>query len=123
MTFKRKKLGAQGEVLAANYLRGQGLEILARNWRWDGGELDIVARDDDTLVFVEVKTFCDDYWESGPAVNITAHKKRKVTQGAQAWLAQRQAPQIKMYCRFDVVAVWQTDAVIEHLPGAFEETR
>lgn len=52
----RKALGQQGEDLAAAFLVGQGYEIVARNWRTRSGELDIVARDGEWLVFVEVRS-------------------------------------------------------------------
>ena len=53
---RRKALGGQGEDLAAAYLGQQGYDIITRNWRVRAGELDIVARDGDWLVFVEVRT-------------------------------------------------------------------
>jgi putative endonuclease len=56
MQDRRKALGQQGEGLAAAYLTQQGCEIITRNWRTRTGELDIVARDGDWLVFVEVRT-------------------------------------------------------------------
>ncbi len=52
----RARLGSRGERLAAGFLRSKGYVILARNWRIRAGELDLVARDGETLVFVEVKT-------------------------------------------------------------------
>jgi len=52
----RLELGRRGEGIAAGYLTGQGYEILARNWRTAGGELDLVARDGEWLVVVEVRT-------------------------------------------------------------------
>jgi putative endonuclease len=53
---RRSGLGRQGEDLASAYLEGLGYELIVRNWRTRGGELDIVARDGDWLVFVEVRT-------------------------------------------------------------------
>jgi len=53
---RRRSLGRQGEDTAAAYLEGLGYELLARNWRTRAGELDIIARDGDWLVFVEVRT-------------------------------------------------------------------
>lgn len=54
--MRRKQLGAIGEQLAAAYLERLGYRVVARNWRCAGGELDLVADDDGTLVFVEVRT-------------------------------------------------------------------
>ena len=119
MTIYRKQLGGAGEKMAAQYLIKLGYKIIAMNWVWKNGELDIVAQDGETLVFVEVKTFGDDYWAGGPAMNMTPKKIKKVIRGAQAWLARRSIS--NLYCRFDVVAVWKEENKVEHLPGAFVE--
>jgi putative endonuclease len=98
----RSDLGARGEELAVKFLRAKGYAILTRNFRSPVGEIDIVAREDRTLVFVEVKTRETDGFGSAKWA-IDHHKRRKVSMAALAYLnlkgwADRPA-------RFDVVAV------------------
>lgn len=97
------ELGAWGEVVAARELKRRGFKILYRNYRGPhGGEIDLVCRDRETLVFVEVKTRSSEA-HSRPfdAVN---HKKRKFIQrGALAWLRLLGMPDLTF--RFDVVEV------------------
>lgn len=115
----RIALGQLGEQLAMQHLRSQGLIILDRNWRPQRqgvrGELDLIARDGNYLVIVEVKTRrCLAYGSAIEAV--TTRKMRTLRSLALAWLEQRSihAPQL----RFDVVAVTIPPAgqpVIEHV--------
>jgi len=97
------QLGARGEKLAAQYLRRQGFKILYRNFRGrTGGEIDLVCRDRDTLVFVEVKTRTrEDFGRPLEAVN--TQKERRISMGALAWLPLLGNPDI--FFRFDVVEV------------------
>lgn len=115
----RIALGQRGEQLAMEYLRSRGLVVLDRNWRPRGqgvrGELDLVARDGDELVIVEVKTRRSIAYGS-PVEAVTTRKMRSLRSLALAWLEHRSvhAPRI----RFDVVAVTIPPAgqpVIEHL--------
>jgi len=115
----RRELGRHGEDLAFEYLRRSGMLVLDRNWRPRGaglrGELDIVARDGDELVVVEVKTRRSIAYGS-PAEAITRRKLRALRSLTLAWLEQRSihAPAI----RFDVVSIVIPPAgqpVIEHL--------
>ena len=115
----RTALGQRGEQLAMEYLRTQGMTVLDRNWRPRGqgvrGELDLVARDGDDLVIVEVKTRRSIAY--GTAVEaVTTRKMRVLRSLALAWLDFRSvhAPRL----RFDVVAVTIPPVgqpVIEHL--------
>jgi len=95
-------LGAHGEDLAAAHLIEAGLKILDRNWRCPIGELDIVAREANTLVFCEVKTRRSNAF-GDPAESVTWRKARKLRQLAAQWLTEHDehAPEV----RFDVVAV------------------
>jgi putative endonuclease len=97
------RLGERGEKLAAQYLRRQGFKILYRNFRGrTGGEIDLVCRDRDTLVFVEVKTRTrEDFGRPLEAVN--PKKERRISMGALAWLRLLGNPDI--FFRFDVVEV------------------
>jgi len=99
----RHQLGIKGEKLAARALRKQGYKVLYRNYRAPkGGEVDIVCRDGDTLVFIEVKTRTSDAFGS-PAEAVTGAKQALITKGALSWLRLLDSPDI--HFRFDVVEV------------------
>src|SRR5437764_7265409 len=93
--------GARGEKLACRYLKRSGYKILFRNFRGrSGGEIDVVCRDDDTLVFVEVKTRTrEDFGRPFEAVDRA--KRKRISRGALAWLRMLDNPDILF--RFDVV--------------------
>ncbi len=97
------RLGARGEKLAARYLRRQGYKVLYRNFRGrHGGELDLVCRDRDTLVFVEVKTRTrEDYGR--PLEGVNRKQQRRIVLGGLAWLRSLGDPDL--HFRFDVVEV------------------
>ena len=114
-------LGLRGEKAAAKYLRRKGYKIVARQDRAKLGEIDLVAVDGETIVFVEVKTRTS--WHAGhPAEAITPDKERRLTGAAMGFL--RANNLLEYSARFDVVAVtWPTDAkkpTIEHFENAFE---
>src|SRR5256885_12365026 len=93
--------GARGEKLAGKFLRSQGYKILYRNFRdRTGGEIDIVCRDGDTLVFVEVKTRADENF-GRPIEAVDRQKQLRVSQGGPAWLRMLDKPHIGF--RFDAV--------------------
>src|SRR5436853_4636743 len=97
------QLGTRGEKLACRFLRRRGYKILYRNFRGrTGGEIDVVCRDNDTLVFVEVKTRTSEDLRR-PYEDITAFQKRQISRGALAWLRMLDNPDIPF--RFDVVEV------------------
>jgi putative endonuclease len=100
---KHLRLGASGERLAARFLRRNGYKILYRNFRGrSGGEIDIVCRDSDTLVFVEVKTRTgEDFGRPFDAVG--REKQKRISRGGLAWLRLLDNPEILF--RFDVVEV------------------
>ena len=85
MSDRRKGLGRLGEDLAAELLLGEGLVILARNWRCEIGEIDIVAREDDIVALVEVKTRRG-RGAGTPEQGITEAKRRKLCALAQAYI-------------------------------------
>src|ERR1044072_196910 len=97
------KRGAYGEMLACRYLKRNGYKILFRNFRGrTGGEIDVVCRDNDTLVFVEVKTRRrEDFGR--PVEAIDRQKRKRISRGALAWLRMLDNPDILF--RFDVVEV------------------
>ncbi len=95
--------GAHGEKLAARFLRKHGYKILYRNFRGRrGGEIDIVCRDGDTLVFVEVKTRTSEDF-GRPIETIRSEQRQRISLGALAWLRMLDDPDI--FFRFDVVEV------------------
>jgi len=111
----RQTLGEQGEELACRTLHRAGYEILARRYRTRHGEIDIVALDGATLVFVEVKTRRGQRFGSG-AEAVTLWKQRRIARMAEDFLLRR-----RLYdrpCRFDVVAV-----DLERTPGTVVHTR
>ena len=111
-------LGQRGERAAARYLRRQGMRILTWNFRTSRGEIDLIARDGDVLVFVEVKA----RRQGVPAEAVTPEKQRRITLAALHF--QRKYDLLEVRSRFDVVAiVWPDDRrapQIEHIRNAFE---
>jgi len=108
-------LGARGENLATDHLTSAGLEILDRNWRCSQGELDIVARERDELVFVEVKTRSSVLF-GHPFESITATKLSRLRRLAAAWCNEH--PGSGSTVRIDAIAVIvpsRGDIEIEHL--------
>ena len=97
------RLGARGEKLASRFLRRNGYKILSRNFRGrTGGEIDLVCRDRDTLVFVEVKTRTrEDFGRPLDAVD--RDKRKRISRGGLAWLRLLGDPDILF--RFDIVEV------------------
>jgi putative endonuclease len=113
--------GARGEKLASRFLRSHGYKILYRNFRdRTGGEIDIVCRDGDTLVFVEVKTRADENF-GRPVEAVDRQKQWRVSKGGLAWLRMLDNPDIVF--RFDVVEVLlpnEGDPKLELIQDAFE---
>jgi putative endonuclease len=93
--------GARAESLAAKFLASRGLAIVARNFRTRMGEIDVIARDRDTLVFVEVRKRRSEAY-GGAAASITGAKRARLIAAAQAYLAlqNREPP-----CRFDAILI------------------
>lgn len=115
-----RPVGAAGEEIAAAFLQGLGYGILARNYRKRFGEIDIIAEDGATLVFVEVKTRSSSAFGS-PLEAVDARKQRRMARAALDYLSTR-----KLHgrpARFDVVAVRlqpQGRPLIEHVRNAFD---
>ncbi len=114
-------LGERGERAAARYLRRRGLKIIGARQRTKFGEIDLVAVDGRTLVFVEVKTRRS-HDAGHPAEAVDARKQAQLTRLALAY--QKRHGLLDVPARFDVVAVtWAKDArqpAIEHIANAFE---
>jgi putative endonuclease len=111
-------MARRGEALAALFLRLKGYRIEARNWRCPLGELDIVAWDRDTLVFVEVKARSGTS-AGAPEEAVDRRKQARLVRLAQAYLARCRGPTPP--CRFDVIAVEHRRPLprIRHLRAAF----
>ncbi|MEV4638525.1 YraN family protein [Actinoplanes sp. NPDC049548] len=119
MTNQRRAIGAYGERLAEHHLSQQGLVILARNWRCSAGEIDLILRDGDDLVFCEVKTRRSETY-GAPAEALSRAKVQRLRRLAARWLAENTVRPREV--RFDVVAVTpqpKGPAQIEHLRAAF----
>ena len=117
----RSGTGRQAEELAAAFLEEAGLRVVARNWRRPDGELDIVADDGGTCVFVEVRSRTGE--EHGhPLEAITARKRARVVRAARLYL-DAETPAADGF-RFDVVGVtfWDDGRKpdVIHIPNAFE---
>lgn len=105
------EVGANAESLAVDLLVEHGYEIVERNYRCDIGELDIVAIDGPTMVFVEVRSRASD--DHGDAIeSVNRRKQRKVTRVAEVYLAHRQPPHEEF--RFDVVAINGPDDITHY---------
>jgi len=117
-----KPLGLRGEAAAARHLKRLGYKVVARGDRSVGGELDLVAVDGRTIVFVEVKTRRSQQ-RGRPAEAVDAVKQRRLARAAEVFLKRRGL--LDYPARFDVVAVtWPEDGrrpEIEHFKDAFEK--
>jgi putative endonuclease len=112
--------GDLGERAAKKFLKQQGLKFLAANFRSDRGEIDLVFRDGDCLVFAEVKTRSSEEW-TRPAAAVNAERRRRLSQCALDYLRLIRNPAIKI--RFDIVEILLADGEvreIRHLPNTFK---
>lgn len=111
--------GRLGERAARQHLQRLGLKFLAANFRSPRGEIDLVFRDSDCLVFAEVKTRSSEDW-TRPAAAVNARKRRRLSQAALDYLKLLRRPPVKL--RFDVVEVLLEDGAVRavrHLPNTF----
>lgn len=112
----KRKIGREKEELAEEYLREQGYEILDMNFYGRFGEIDIIARDGETLVFAEVKyRKSERFGNSLEAVD--TRKQKKICQTALYYLARHHISD-SVPCRFDVIGI--TGEEITHIKNAFE---
>jgi putative endonuclease len=111
--------GESGEQAAKKFLRQSGLKFLTANFRSARGEIDLVFRDGDCLVFVEVKTRSSEEW-TRPAAAVDARKRKLLSQTALDYLKLLKNPEVKF--RFDIVEVLLAEGEvreIRHLPNTF----
>jgi putative endonuclease len=119
---QRRRLGNFGEAAAAAYLSRQGYTLLARQWRCAAGEIDLVAQQDDTLVFVEVRTRRGDT-RGIPEESVNATKRARLITLAYTYLTEHALDETQPW-RIDVIAI-EVDGSgrisrLEHLPNAIE---
>ena len=116
----KDELGRLGEDIAAAWLTDRGIKVLVRNWRCPEGELDIVATDDEYVIFCEVKTRSGDLFGS-PFEAVTQGKRRKIRRLAQLCVADLPIRGFPPF-RFDVIGVMCRPGqlpTVEHRPRAF----
>ncbi|MFO8235682.1 MAG: YraN family protein [Bacteroidales bacterium] len=115
--MERKNIGNKGEETAVNYLMKKNYELLERNWRYKKKEIDIIMKDRDRLVIVEVKTRNSEQFES-PNDMITKRKQRFLIEAADAYVM---SSKINMDVRFDVVLIYnKKEQEIHHIEDAFQ---
>ena len=111
------KLGADAEAMAAAFLEHKGLRVIERNYRCRLGEIDLVAREGATTVFVEVRQRASSAF-GGAAASITAAKRQRLLRAARHYLSRlRTLPQ----CRFDALLIEGDPPRIEWVRNAFGE--
>jgi len=114
-----QKLGSYGEDLIAQHLQADGFTILEKNYRLKCGEIDVIGKKDEILVFVEVKSRRSDYFNLSHV--ITQSKQRKIIITAKKYLLNNNIDDVA--CRFDVAFVTyaNTHPTITYIPNAFQE--
>ena len=124
MTFKKKRLGARGEEIAARYLKKRGYRIVDRNYRNRIGEIDIIAEQGGSLVFIEVRTRSDIVFGS-PFESVTVQKQQQLSKVALEYINRKGCHD--RAARFDVVGVQlqedgdkERDVAVELLQNAFD---
>lgn len=112
--------GKLGERAAKKHLQRLGLKFLAANFRSERGEIDLVFREGDCLVFVEVKTRSDESW-TRPAAAVNAAQRRRISEAALDYVRRLRDPRVKI--RFDIVEVLLAGGAVRevrHLPDTFK---
>ncbi len=117
--MQKKELGKQGEEIAIRFLKKKGYRILLRNYVCKMGEMDIIAREKETLVFVEVKTRTSTEF-GPPQLAVNSRKQRQLSKVALNYLNEKRLKDVK--ARFDVVAILlrQKGEEIELIRDAFD---
>lgn len=116
-----KKTGDRGESIASQFLEDNGYRIVDRNFRYSTfGEIDIIAKKDGTLVFVEVKTYrTEEFGE--PLLLVNHRKQEKIRKLAQIYMLQKKIDDVD--CRFDVIGIKSSkagsDNSVTHIENAF----
>ncbi len=119
MEPNNRKTGSKGEDIACEFLKNLGYEIVERNYQYGHGEIDIIAKDTDTLVFVEVK-FRKNLEYGPPETAVTKTKQKQIRKVAEAYIYEKEIK--NTFCRIDVIAILQFPGAkpeINHYINAF----
>lgn len=116
----QRETGDRAEQIAAEYLKGKGYEIIERNWYYGHNELDIIARENNQLVIVEVKSRSGLSYEH-PSEAVTKKKIKRIIEAADAYILDND---IEIETRFDIITVifYKEDYDLEHFEDAFYPT-
>ncbi len=114
---KAYELGQQGEEIAAEFLLNKGFKIIKRNWHFGKFEIDIIAIDKETLVFVEVKTRSTNYWVE-PELSVSKKQRQFIIKAANAFI---DSNSYDMEARFDIISIviHPQGKEIKHIDEAF----
>ncbi len=104
MTYYKKRIGEEGEEIAAKYLEDKGYKILERNFRCKIGEIDIIAKGGDILVFIEVKSKTGLGYGS-PEDMVDRRKQKKVKRVAEFYMREKEIPSQDLDWRIDILAI------------------
>lgn len=121
-SLRGRKSGTLWEKTAESFLRAQGLKLLQRNFYSRFGEIDLVMKDEHTIVFIEVKYRKNNHHGSG-AEAVTFHKQNKISRTA-AWYLAKNPHRAECVCRFDVISIdpEKMDQSIHWIKDAFYST-
>lgn len=110
-------VGIEGERIAANHIQSKGYIIQERNYSWGKGEIDIIAKKDNTLIICEVKTRQSNYFGS-PCSAVTRAKQRQIIKITNKYLSEKN---LDLEIRFDIIGIVmnQHETQIEHIENAF----
>ena len=114
---KHNELGKKGELIARKFLEAKGFKILETNWRHEKDELDIIVKDDDELVIIEVKTRSTSYF-GDPSEAVGKAKEEFIIRAAEAYI---EIHDLNMDMRFDIISIItnSNEEIIEHIKDAF----
>ena len=120
MLNQKQQFGKESESLAVKYLKKKGYKILEENFRTNLGEIDIIAKDKDTVVFVEVKARKTDLF-GAPTLSVTHSKQKKISMVALSYLKKKKMMDTR--ARFDVVSITYEEQKpkIEIIVNAFDD--
>ncbi len=121
--MNKRNIGNQAEEMALNYLQSKGLMVIDRNFQTKMGEIDLIMKDQNELVFVEVRMRADASFGDG-AATVDARKQRKICLTALAYLQRHKLNE--HFCRFDVISIQHKNTQTNHInwiKNAFEHTR
>ena len=112
-----KFVGAEGEILAANYLRKNKYKVIGAGYSGPYGEIDLIAQKGEFIVFVEVKARKNESF-GRPCESVTYSKQQKIIKTAMQWLSKNNC---ELQPRFDVIEVYTDTKEINHVENAFEQ--